>query len=85
MKIIVEKEVLVQVVEAIKRLPVKGDFDAADQWVGCVIALQKMMQNATEHIDLPTPEFVQQEEQEESEETKEKESKEKKKKVSPKE
>ena len=82
MKIIVEKEVLVQVVEAIKRLPVKGDFDAADQWVGCVIALQKMMQNATEHIDLPDPEFVN---GEEPEETEEKENKEKKKKASPKE
>lgn len=46
MKIIVESDDLSMVAEAIKELPVTGDFNAADRWVGCVIALQNIIVNS---------------------------------------
>ena len=46
MKIIVESDDLSMVAEAVKALPVSGDFNAADRWVGCVIALQNIIVNS---------------------------------------
>ena len=40
MKIIVETDRIIPVIEAIKQLPVQGNFEAADIWVGCVMALE---------------------------------------------
>ena len=40
MKVIVETAHIQPVIEAIKQLPVQGDFETADLWVGCVMALQ---------------------------------------------
>ena len=50
MKIIVESENLVQVANAIKRLPVQGDFNTADLWVGTVMVIQKIIEEAKEYI-----------------------------------
>lgn len=48
MDIKVNADKLVDIIEAIKKLPVKGDFDAVDRWVGCVIALQNIIMSAEE-------------------------------------
>ena len=45
----VDKNMLQQVIEAVKQLPVKcNDFDAADRWVGIVMMLENMIQSAQE-------------------------------------
>lgn len=44
MEIKVDANVLSQVVDAIKKLPVQGDFDVADRWVGIVMILENMIQ-----------------------------------------
>ena len=49
MKVIVEAESLCHVAETIKQLPVKGDFEASNMWVGCVIALESLYQNAPQY------------------------------------
>ena len=37
-------DMVIEVIEAIKRLPVKCEtFDDADRWVGCVVALQRLL------------------------------------------
>lgn len=37
-------DIIPQVIEAIKKLPVKCEsFDDADRWVGCVVALQSLL------------------------------------------
>ena len=46
MKVIVEAESLLQVVETIKQLPVHGGYEASSMWVGCVIVLQGMAEGA---------------------------------------
>ena len=48
MEIKVNVEVLQQVIEAIKNLPVKGGFNAADRWVGIVMVLESMLEQGTE-------------------------------------
>lgn len=46
-KIIVDRDILIQITEAVKNLPVQsGDFQAADQWVSIVIALENTVQHA---------------------------------------
>ena len=44
MLITVEANELMNIIEAIKKLPVQGNFDAADRWVGIVIALENLIQ-----------------------------------------
>lgn len=51
MKIVVEENSLIQIKEAVKNLPVRGDFDAADQWVGLVVAIQNLVSNAEEYTE----------------------------------
>lgn len=46
MQIKVDKDMLQTVVGAIKQLPVKCDFDAADSWVGIVMVLEQMLQQS---------------------------------------
>jgi len=46
MKIIVDRERLIRIGETVKGLPVQGGFDAADSWVGCVIAIDKMVRES---------------------------------------
>ena len=49
MKIAVDAEILLQIAEAVKNLPVDcSKFEAADQWVGIVIALNSLVQNSEE-------------------------------------
>lgn len=39
----VDKNMLQQVIEAVKQLPVKcNDFDVADRWVGIILLLEQM-------------------------------------------
>ncbi len=52
MKIIVEAENLMQIAETIQHLPVNGGFEAADKWVGCVIALTAICQNSEPYKDM---------------------------------
>lgn len=52
MKIIVEAENLMQIAETIQQLPVNGGFEAADKWVGCVIALTAICQNSEPYKDM---------------------------------
>lgn len=43
MKIIVDTDQVMPVIEAIKQLPVQVDnFDTADIWVGCIMTLQSI-------------------------------------------
>ena len=44
MKIKVDAEKIINVIAAVKQLPVKGDFDAADSWVGIVLTLEQLLQ-----------------------------------------
>jgi len=47
MKVTVEKEILMQIANAVRGLPVDcTDFDAADQWVGIVVALENLAQGS---------------------------------------
>ena len=46
MKVKVEAESLLQIAETLKKLPVRGDFDDADRWVGCVMSLEMMANNS---------------------------------------
>lgn len=55
MKIKVNSEDLIQIAEAVKALPVRGTYEDADRWVGCVVALE-MIANNSEVIDEPTEE-----------------------------
>ena len=48
MEIKVDAEVLKQVIEAIKNLPVKGGFNAADRWVGIIMVLESMLEQTPE-------------------------------------
>ena len=44
-----EKDILQQVIDAIKNLPVHcDDFNAADRWVGIVMVLESMLEQASE-------------------------------------
>lgn len=49
MKVIVEAESLCQIAETVKHLPVQGDFEASNMWVGCVIALETLYQSAPQY------------------------------------
>jgi len=51
MKIIVDGDDLLLVANTIKELPVRGGFSVADRWVGCVIALQKIVETANEYVE----------------------------------
>ena len=44
MEIKVKADTLLNVISAIKKLPVQCDFDAADRWVGIVLVLENMLQ-----------------------------------------
>ena len=44
MEIKVNADILINVIEAIKQLPVQCDFKAADRWVGIVMVLEQMLQ-----------------------------------------
>ena len=44
MEIKVNPDVIVSLIEAIKQLPVKGDFNVADRWVGIVLTLEQLLQ-----------------------------------------
>ena len=48
MEIKVDAEVLKQVIEAIKNLPVKGGFNAADRWVGIIMVLESFLEQTPE-------------------------------------
>ena len=48
MEIKVDSEVLKQVIEAIKNLPVKGGFNAADRWVGIIMVLESLLEQTPE-------------------------------------
>lgn len=48
MEIKVNVEILRQVIEAIKQLPVQCDFNAADRWVGIVMVLESMLEQTPE-------------------------------------
>ena len=44
MEIKIEKDILQQIIEAIKKLPVKcEDFNAADRWVGIIMVLESFL------------------------------------------
>lgn len=51
MKIIVDGDDLLLVANTIKELPVRGGFSVADRWVGCVVALQKIVETAIEYVE----------------------------------
>lgn len=52
MMIKVDPDMLLSVSEAIKKLPVDcKDFDAADRWVGCSLALQNIVMQAEEVVE----------------------------------
>ena len=55
MTIKVDAESLLKIAEAIKNLPVRGDYNDADRWVGCVLSLE-MIANNSEVIEEPTEE-----------------------------
>ena len=47
--LIMEKDILQQVIDAIKNLPVHcDDFNAADRWVGIVMVLESMLEQTPE-------------------------------------
>lgn len=48
MEIKVDAGTILQVIEAIKQLPVNCDFDAADRWVGIVMLLESLLQQPAE-------------------------------------
>lgn len=48
MEIKVDAGTIAQVIEAIKQLPVSGNFDAADRWVGIVMLLESLLQQPAE-------------------------------------
>jgi len=52
MGVIVEVEDLVRLKNTIKQLPVQGDFDVADAWVGCVLAIDKMLRGVEEQKNI---------------------------------
>lgn len=52
MEIKVKADKLLSVIEAIKQLPVRGDFESADRWVGCVIALQSILAEGMEETEV---------------------------------
>ena len=37
---------LLRIAEAVKALPVRGTFDDADRWVGCVMGLEMLAANS---------------------------------------
>jgi len=44
--IIIDEKLLDPIIQTIKNLPVRGDFKAADAWVGCVIELERIRATA---------------------------------------
>lgn len=48
MEIKVDAGTILQVIEAVKQLPVNCDFDAADRWVGIVMLLESLLQQPAE-------------------------------------
>lgn len=46
MKIKVNSDDLLRIAEAVKALPVRGTFEDADRWVGCVITLEQIASNS---------------------------------------
>lgn len=46
MKIKVNAEDLLRIAEAIKALPVRGTYDDADRWIGCVMGLEMIASNS---------------------------------------
>lgn len=46
MKIKVNSDDLLRIAEAVKTLPVRGTFEDADRWVGCVITLEQIASNS---------------------------------------
>lgn len=51
MKIKVDPDMLLSIAEAVKKLPIDcKDFDTADRWVGCVLALQNIV-STSESVD----------------------------------
>lgn len=48
MEIKVDANTILRLIDAIKKLPVNCDFDAADRWVGVVMLLQSLLQNEEE-------------------------------------
>lgn len=56
MPVTIDGNELLQVINAIKQLPVKcDDFDAADRWVGIILMLEKMISTTEEE---PTTEVT---------------------------
>lgn len=51
MEIKVDAGIIVQVIEAIKQLPVRCDFNAADNWVGIVMLLESLLQQPAEEAN----------------------------------
>lgn len=48
-------DMILQVIEAIKKLPVKCEtFEDADRWVGCVVALQSVAAEETKEPEVVT-------------------------------
>ena len=49
MEIKIEKDILQQIIEAIKKLPVKcEDFNSADRWVGIIMVLESFLEQTPE-------------------------------------
>ena len=48
MEIKIDVNVIRQIIEAIKKLPVQCDFNAADRWVGIVMVLESLLDQTTE-------------------------------------
>ena len=42
----VNSEDLLAIAEAVKTLPVRGTYDDADRWVGCVMGLEMLAANS---------------------------------------
>ena len=52
MPVTIDGNELLQVIEAIKQLPVKcDDFDAADRWVGIILMLERMISTMEEEAN----------------------------------
>lgn len=60
MKVIVEAESLCQIAETIKQLPVQGDFEVSNMWVGCVIALEQLYQTSPQYKEPEVNETIEQ-------------------------